>query len=125
MSARRRDAGYIGADYGALTGALEEFVLSGGKRLRPAFAYWGWRAVTDDPDPVNPEMLRLFSALELLHACALVHDDVIDDSATRRGLPTVHMKFAEHALAQRLARIGTPIRVVGRDPARRSGAGLG
>jgi geranylgeranyl diphosphate synthase type I len=40
-------------------------------------------------------MLRLFSALELLHACALVHDDVIDDSATRRGLPTVHMKFAD------------------------------
>src|ERR1700756_1982539 len=95
MSARRRDAGYIGADYGALTAALEEFVLSGGKRLRPAFAYWGWRAVTDDPDPLNPEMLRLFSALELLHACALVHDDVIDDSATRRGLPTVHMRFAD------------------------------
>jgi geranylgeranyl diphosphate synthase, type I len=95
MSARRRDAGYIGADYGALTGALEEFVLSGGKRLRPAFAYWGWRAVTDDPDPGNPEMLRLFSALELLHACALVHDDVIDDSATRRGLATVHVKFAD------------------------------
>ena len=40
-------------------------------------------------------MLRLFAALELLHACALVHDDVIDDSATRRGLPTVHRLFAE------------------------------
>lgn len=95
MSARRRDGGYIGADYGALTSALQEFVLSGGKRLRPAFAYWGWRAVTDDPNPLDPEMLRLFSALELLHACALIHDDVIDDSATRRGLPTVHMHFAD------------------------------
>jgi geranylgeranyl diphosphate synthase, type I len=95
MSARRRDAAYIGADFSVLTGALEEFVLSGGKRLRPAFAYWGWRAVTDDPDPLNPEMLRLFAALELLHACALVHDDVIDESATRRGLPTVHMRFAD------------------------------
>ncbi len=40
-------------------------------------------------------MLRLFAALELLHACALVHDDVIDDSATRRGLPTVHRLFAQ------------------------------
>ncbi len=40
-------------------------------------------------------MWRLFAALELLHACALVHDDVIDDSATRRGLPTVHRIFAE------------------------------
>jgi geranylgeranyl diphosphate synthase, type I len=40
-------------------------------------------------------MIRLFAALELLHACALVHDDVIDESATRRGLPTVHMRFAD------------------------------
>jgi len=95
MGTRRREAAYIGADYGTLTSALEEFVLSGGKRLRPAFAYWGWRAVTDDPDPLNPEMLRLFAALELLHACALVHDDVIDESATRRGQHTVHVRFAE------------------------------
>jgi len=71
-------------------------VLRGGKRLRPAFAYWGWRAVADEGrDPADPSMLRLFSALELLHACALVHDDVIDASATRRGLPTVHRLFSE------------------------------
>jgi geranylgeranyl diphosphate synthase, type I len=93
---RRRDAAYIGTDYAELTAALEEFVLRGGKRLRPAFAYWGWRAVTDpSADPVDPSKLRLFSALELLHACALVHDDVIDASATRRGLPTVHRLFAD------------------------------
>ena len=90
---RRRDAAYIGADYAVLTEALEEFVLRGGKRLRPAFAYWGWRAVAGtEPDA---DVLRLFSALELLHACALVHDDVIDASATRRGLPTVHRIFTE------------------------------
>jgi geranylgeranyl diphosphate synthase, type I len=92
---QRRDCAYIGADYGALTAALEEFVLRGGKRLRPAFAYWGWRAVADRPqDPLDPSILRLISSLELLHACALVHDDVIDASATRRGLPTVHRIFA-------------------------------
>jgi geranylgeranyl diphosphate synthase type I len=91
---RRRSAEYIGADYAELTAALEEFVLRGGKRLRPAFAYWGWRAVSPD-DTASPDVLRLFSALELLHACALVHDDVIDDSATRRGLPTVHRLFAD------------------------------
>ncbi|MBV9639639.1 MAG: polyprenyl synthetase family protein, partial [Mycobacteriaceae bacterium] len=45
-------------------------------------------------DPLNPKVLRLFAALEMLHACALVHDDVIDDSATRRGRPTVHEQFA-------------------------------
>jgi len=92
---QRRDCAYIGADYGALTAALEEFVLRGGKRLRPAFAYWGWRAVADRPqDPLDPSILRLISSLELLHACALVHDDVIDASSTRRGLPTVHRIFA-------------------------------
>jgi geranylgeranyl diphosphate synthase type I len=93
LRGRRSDCAYIGSDYAALTAALEEFVLRGGKRLRPAFAYWGWRAVsTRDADP---DVLRLFAALELLHACALVHDDVIDNSATRRGLPTVHRLFAE------------------------------
>jgi geranylgeranyl diphosphate synthase, type I len=69
-------------------------VLRGGKRLRPAFAYWGWRAVAPDPDAEPPGALRLFAALEMLHACALVHDDVIDNSATRRGLPTAHIQFA-------------------------------
>jgi len=93
LGERRRDAAYIGAEYSALTAALEEFVLRGGKRLRPAFAYWGWRAVTDQADTRNPRVLRLFAALEMLHACALVHDDVIDDSATRRGRPTVHVQF--------------------------------
>jgi geranylgeranyl diphosphate synthase, type I len=92
---RRAQTAYIssdGGDYDVLIAALEDFVLTGGKRLRPAFAYWGWRAVaTHDPDS---EVLLLFSALELLHACALVHDDVIDDSSTRRGKPTVHVRFA-------------------------------
>lgn len=90
---RRAAAAHIGTDNDALIGALEDFVLAGGKRLRPAFAYWGWRAVAAaDPDP---DVLLVFSALELLHACALVHDDVIDDSSTRRGRPTVHVRFTE------------------------------
>ncbi|HUH72664.1 MAG TPA: bifunctional (2E,6E)-farnesyl/geranyl diphosphate synthase [Mycobacterium sp.] len=89
---RRAETAYIGSDYCVLIAALEDFVLNGGKRLRPAFAYWGWRAVaTGDPDP---EVLLLFSALELLHACALVHDDVIDNSTTRRGKATAHVHFA-------------------------------
>lgn len=96
LADRRAEAAYIGTEYDGLIAALEDFVLRGGKRLRPAFAYWGYRAVTAGPeDPVGDEVLRLFSALELLHACALVHDDVIDESATRRGMPTAHMHFAE------------------------------
>lgn len=90
---RRADTAYIGSDYEVMVAALEDFVLNGGKRLRPAFAYWGWRAVAaGEPDS---EVLLLFSALELLHACALVHDDVIDDSSTRRGRPTAHVRFAD------------------------------
>jgi geranylgeranyl diphosphate synthase, type I len=95
LADRRSAAAYIGDDYAGLTAVLESFVLRGGKRVRPAFAYWGWRAVTDGTDPVPAEILRMFAALELLHACALVHDDVIDDSATRRGMPTVHVECAE------------------------------
>ncbi len=96
LAARRAGAAYIGADYDGLIAVLEDFVLRGGKRLRPAFAYWGYRSVTPDPEqPVDDRMLGLFSALELLHACALVHDDVIDDSATRRGMPTAHVHFTE------------------------------
>ncbi|MCB0934327.1 MAG: polyprenyl synthetase family protein [Mycobacterium sp.] len=96
LSDRRAGATYIGTEYDGLIAVLEDFVLRGGKRLRPAFAYWGYRAVTAGPnDPVGEEILRLFAALELLHACALVHDDVIDDSATRRGMPTAHVHFAD------------------------------
>ncbi|HTM84701.1 MAG TPA: bifunctional (2E,6E)-farnesyl/geranyl diphosphate synthase [Mycobacterium sp.] len=93
LRTRHNDTAYMGDDYRGLVTGLEEFVLSGGKRLRPAFAYWGWRAITGR-DADDGELL-LFSALELLHACALVHDDVIDASATRRGSPTTHRRFAE------------------------------
>ncbi|CAN5642793.1 polyprenyl synthetase family protein [soil metagenome] len=96
---RRQSAEYIGTDYDGLIAVLEEFVLRGGKRLRPLFAYWGWRAVLPaDPDQGGldeEDAIRLFGALELLQACALVHDDVIDESDTRRGYPTVHVHFAE------------------------------
>ncbi|MFV0495213.1 polyprenyl synthetase family protein [Mycobacterium sp.] len=92
LQVRRSESGYLGSDYGALTTWLENFTLRGGKRLRPVFAYWGWDAVAEQPP--EPEALLLFSALELLHAFALIHDDVIDASATRRGRPTAHQHFA-------------------------------
>ena len=89
---RRHSTAYMGTEYAELIAGLEEFVLVGGKRLRPVFAYWGWRAIaTEEPEP---HVLLLFAALELMHAWALVHDDVIDCSSTRRGKPTAHVKFA-------------------------------
>jgi geranylgeranyl diphosphate synthase type I len=72
--------------------ALEDFVLGGGKRLRPAFAYWGYRgAFGADSDAV----VAALSALELVQASALIHDDLMDRSDTRRGEPSVHRRF-EH-----------------------------
>lgn len=72
-------------------------LLSGGKRLRAAFCYWGWRA---GGGLDCPAIFAAAAALELLHASALVHDDVIDASATRRGQPAVHKRFAaSHATA--------------------------
>ncbi|MGH8794162.1 MAG: polyprenyl synthetase family protein [Stackebrandtia sp.] len=75
----------------------EQFVLGGGKRMRPAFAYWGYRgAGGDDCDTV----VACTASLELLQASALMHDDLMDDSDTRRGAPAVHRKFASmHALS--------------------------
>jgi len=70
-----------------------DLVMAGGKRLRPTFAYWGWRAVSEPGAPVAP-VLPALAALELMHTFALVHDDVMDDSATRRGRPTAHRIFA-------------------------------
>jgi geranylgeranyl diphosphate synthase type I len=76
-------------------------VLAGGKRLRPTFAHWGWRGVAGAAADVDP-VLPAFAALELLHAFALIHDDVMDGSATRRGRPTAHQVLAaQHTRAGR------------------------
>jgi geranylgeranyl diphosphate synthase type I len=64
--------------------------LAGGKRLRPSFCYWGWRASGGEPgDGIH----RAAASLELLQACALIHDDVMDGSDTRRGRPSAHRVF--------------------------------
>ncbi|MCA1823474.1 MAG: polyprenyl synthetase family protein [Frankia sp.] len=81
----------VAEELGALSDAIAEFLLDGGKRLRPAFCYWGWRAAGGaDSDAI----VRAAAALEILHACALIHDDVMDGSETRRGRPAVHRRFA-------------------------------
>ncbi len=67
-------------------------LLQGGKRLRPAFAYWGYRATGNDD---SDQVVRAVSSLEFLQACALIHDDVMDHSDTRRGKPAAHKQFEE------------------------------
>ena len=67
--------------------------VSGGKRFRAAFCYWGYRAVRPEVDDEHA-LVRACAALELLHASALVHDDYMDASDTRRGRPATHRAFA-------------------------------
>ncbi|WP_431943106.1 polyprenyl synthetase family protein [Micromonospora marina] len=83
----------IDAAMGGFAATARDCVLTGGKRVRPTFAYWGWRGVVGGEEPLC-SVLPALSALELLHTFALVHDDVMDASDTRRGLPTAHRAAA-------------------------------
>lgn len=66
---------------------IERMVRAGGKRIRPSFCYWGYRAAGMAHDD---RVVTAAAALELLHTFALIHDDVMDEASERRGLPTVH-----------------------------------
>ena len=80
----------LGPDVEDLLRAIGD-LLRGGKRLRAAFLYWGARAAGL---PDSEELVRLASAMELFQAAALIHDDVMDDSDTRRGMPAAHRRLA-------------------------------
>src|SRR6266700_113206 len=100
VESRRRQTDSIGTDVGDALAALADFVLGGGKRVRPTFAWWGWRGAGGDQECAA--VLRAISALELLQAGALVHDDLMDSSLVRRGAPTLHVAFAARHRAEAL-----------------------
>jgi geranylgeranyl diphosphate synthase, type I len=74
-------------------GALQRLVEAGGKRLRPAFCHWAFVGAGGDRDDVR--VVDAGAAFEMLHAFALVHDDVMDGADTRRGERTAHLAFAD------------------------------
>jgi geranylgeranyl diphosphate synthase type I len=79
-----------------LTGvrSMAAALLGGGKRLRPAFFAWGLVAAGGQPaDADLPALLDAAGSFDLLHASALVHDDVMDSSDLRRGQPAAHRRF--------------------------------
>jgi geranylgeranyl diphosphate synthase, type I len=81
----------VSADLVPAVGALRDF-LDGGKRMRPAFCYWGWRAGGGEAAD-EAAAVRAAASLELLQASALIHDDYMDGSDTRRGAPAIHRRF--------------------------------
>ena len=78
--------------------------LDGGKCLRSTFMYLGWLCGADPDDAA----LRAASGLDLLHAFALLQDDVMDDSPLRRGRPAAHVQFGQWHLDRELS--GSPQR---------------
>ncbi len=85
----------IDADLAEPLDVLTRFVLDGGKRLRPAFCHWAFLGAGGTPD--DSGVIDAGAAFEMLHAFALIHDDVMDGSSTRRGESTVHATFdADH-----------------------------
>lgn len=99
LAARRAEVASVDRRLTSVVDRLVEFASQGGKRLRPEFLWWGWRAGGGRADPADcAPVVRIAAALELIQACALLHDDVIDRSETRRGRPSVHVAVAkEHA----------------------------
>jgi geranylgeranyl diphosphate synthase type I len=83
----------LDGDLGAPIDEIARLVLAGGKRLRPAFCHWGFVGAGGDPD--SQRVVDAGAALELLHAFALFHDDVMDGSSSRRGAPTTHTLYAD------------------------------
>jgi geranylgeranyl diphosphate synthase type I len=93
---RRRLLDDIGPELAPLTDALATY-LGGGKRMRPGFCFWGHLGAGGaDSD----DLVVAAASLELFQACAIVHDDVMDGSDTRRGQPSVHRAFAAEHRAQ-------------------------
>ena len=77
-------------------------LLQGGKRFRALFCYWAWRACLNDSSYHQSEqeiqdseqaIAGIAASLEMFHAAALVHDDLLDQSDTRRGAPAIHKRF--------------------------------
>jgi geranylgeranyl diphosphate synthase, type I len=82
--------------------AVAGLVAAGGKRWRPAFCVSGFFAAGRQAgaEAAVDTLVNAAAGLELVHAAALIHDDVLDDSALRRGAPTVHTRHTEaHAAA--------------------------
>lgn len=89
---KRSEMVKISAEAGPLAESLLA-LTSGGKKLRPVLAWIGWRAAAGDFEHPPQPLIDLGVSLELFQAAALVHDDVIDRSSTRRGQPSTHVRF--------------------------------
>lgn len=113
---RKHEFNAIAPDLGVLLDYTRE-LLAGGKRFRALFCYWAWVACLDIAEVRQDHAQRTSSAqalvgigaaLEMFHAAALVHDDLLDQSDTRRGVPAIHKRF--ESMHQQSGWAGSPER---------------
>ncbi len=101
LTERRGELDEVSPDLDVIDAAARS-LLGSGKRFRALFCYWGWQAVAAQGDDFDPAadaapgldgVIGVAAALELFHAAALVHDDIMDNSDLRRGQPSLHRRF--------------------------------
>ncbi|TQJ36133.1 polyprenyl synthetase family protein [Arthrobacter sp. SLBN-122] len=92
LTARQSVMSGISPDIEPIMGSISNLV-TGGKRLRALMCYWGWRGAGGEAGA--SQVVTAGAALELFQAAALIHDDIIDRSDTRRGGPSVHRRFSQ------------------------------
>jgi geranylgeranyl diphosphate synthase type I len=115
LSARRDEAVAIDPSTAEPLEEIRRLVRAGGKRLRPAFTYWGYRAAGGED---GPEIWRAAAAVELLHTMALLHDDVMDADDERRGVPSARARQTGAARARgqpEPGRVGDAVAIVAGD----------
>jgi octaprenyl-diphosphate synthase len=89
-------AGYVAALPGGARPVAEHVLAAGGKRLRPFLTLATGRALgarNAEPDALDADLYALGAAVEMLHAATLLHDDILDNAALRRGKPAAHTVF--------------------------------
>lgn len=96
----------------ALDDAMRQYVLAGGKRIRPQLVMWTWQQCRRNEAP-SASLLDIAVAWELFHAFLLVHDDIIDAADCRRDQPALHRRLAQ--LDSNCPKFGTNLGIVAGD----------
>ncbi|WUH92870.1 polyprenyl synthetase family protein [Streptomyces sp. NBC_00433] len=120
LSAEAARWGAVDARVAVPVAAVAELYAAGGKRLRPLFCAIGYLAAGGTADGSGADaVVDAAAALELLQVFALIHDDIMDNSSSRRGAPTVHARHADvharHGWAGESRRFGEGVAILAGD----------
>lgn len=115
LADRRTEAAAVDPRTAEPVEEIQRLVRAGGKRLRPAGTYWGYRAAGGSD---GPEIWQAAAAVELIHTMALLHDDVMDADDERRGEPSARARQIAAAKDRGQAdpeRVGIAVAIVAGD----------